>query len=252
MILVVLENILLFGLLACVVLSLAIHFRPNSTLSKSSKKLFQGRIKNLSTLNKRRILEVEELSAIEKDIAGLESVVLIANLAEAPSDSSLAPAVIDNFKEGVRYSFFVSAYRKTSSEDQDKLYQAFRALYDFALQTAAEEGRHSKIKSVPFEDLFHIYFLPTDWNNVPYLFYTFICDELKPKTLAFKGSMRGVGISSRYSRVVPTEASALIELCSAASEEFRPIFGDKNIDIVRNIPSSHVVPFRLDSRIAGP
>jgi hypothetical protein len=230
--------VIIVALMAAAVM---LEYAPNSIASNIIKTFLRRRITNLDTLNGRKVIDVDELNLIEKDINGLHSVVLVAAEAQAPKESDLAPAVIDNFKEAVKYRFFISASWKQNTDTVEQTRNVFKALYQVALETAADDGPHSRIRNTQFEDVFQIHYLPIEWENVPYLLYTFSRNGSRKTTIAFKGAQKSVGISSEYFRVARTEATAIIGLCSAASEEFCPAVGGNEIEIGTDIPSDQVV-----------
>jgi hypothetical protein len=222
---------------------------PNTRLARSVNLAFSKRPQSIGDLDRRDVLTVEELALVEKYVPRLRSVVIMCHRVDQPNPS-LAKAVLDNFQQGAEYTFFVSpggAHDKDLADYRDWFSHIF-AVADKAAPTA---GENSTIRSRTFEDVFSIKRLPLEWNNVPYVFYSFENDNGNLSTIAFRGTEMGVGISPWYDRMPPVAARALIDLASAASAEFSPAIGGVEVDVEEGIPDTKIVDIKTRQGVVG-
>ncbi|MFZ1654512.1 MAG: hypothetical protein WBO92_03710 [Candidatus Moraniibacteriota bacterium] len=186
-------------------------------------------------------MDVEEFARFEKDLPGLLRAVILSAKIENPT-RALFDAVVDNFQQGVIYEFFVGS--KSANRTELENYENwFHRIFEVAKPIAPESGPNSEIHRKQASDLLKIRVLKLEWEkNVPYVFYYFRRDSsANTSVIAFRGDTPGSGISKRYSAVEPDEARSIIELCSAASEEFRSALPIQ-ATIERAMPDG-VVPF---------
>lgn len=161
-----------------------------------------------------RFKPVEKLGIYEKDLQGLESVIVVANTIERP-EGNLMEAVEDNFREGVKYLFLIS---QSNAEDElRRYYLIFKALAEKAL---AENNSGLRLIS----ELVEIRKLPYDWPDVPHIFYQYrVNGSEEILTSAFRGNQKREGIADYYERLSESQSTALIlALMREAPSSFGP------------------------------
>jgi len=224
------------------------EYGPSFRLGAWLRQLATSRPKSIAELDKFSSLSVEELALVEKHVPNLRTVVILCHRVDEPN-SGLAKAVLDNFQQGAAYTFFVSP-EEAQNEDLLRYQEWFGHLFHTARGMAPSRGENAIIRTRKFEDVFAIKRLPLNWDNVPYVFYSFAADSGEIATISFKGTQAGVGISDRYDRVSATEARAIIDLCSSASAAFSPAMGDMPSELDQPIPDTKIVQF--PPRLNGP
>ncbi len=158
-------------------------------------------------------LTVDHIGEIEKGLANLIRVIVIADHVERPTDK-LSDAVEHNFSRGVKYLFLVSGSH--ARREVDGYYQIFEALAKIVI---SRSGTRQSVR-----DLVDIHQLPYDWNDYPYLFYQVQDRSEKPealRTIAFRGEELREGIAKTYVRVEPTAAHTIAK--SVLAEAPRPL-----------------------------
>lgn len=183
--------------------------------------------KNLADLNNRHWLRRDDFAQLEKDFPDLCSVIVVSKTVDRPT-KELAHAVLDNFSEGVKYSFFV-AHNENTDETLAQYRSWFRMLYDASMVA------NTSASPLSFDECFCIRRLPGQWEYVPYVFYTFSVKGSE-KLLALKGNESGVGIAAGYARVAETEAKTIIDLLSLGSVAFGEEISGGEDGLVSSIP----------------
>jgi hypothetical protein len=143
---------------------------------------------------------MREIGQIERDLAYLEAVTVIADKVERPTDT-LSQAVEHNFSRNVKYLFLVSGSRR--ADEVKGYYAIFEAMAKVVL---ARSGQRSQRK---LDDLIEIKQLPYAWDDYPLVFYRVRLPSGKTKTLAFRGDQLHEGIADHYGRVEHTLAHTL-------------------------------------------
>ena len=154
-------------------------------------------------------LSDDEVGLIERDIENLKEVIVLADRIEEPTRTGLIrAALLDNFMDGVRYTFIISpeSYETTS----DKFYEYYRALIKVA---AATQG--AVISSD--EDLCHILPLRFERQDYPYIFYKFQGLGHGDEVIAFRGDEIGRGIANEYRRLEPEVAYSVLTMALHAT-----------------------------------
>jgi hypothetical protein len=219
------------------VLGLAtLEFAPSTQIARFvDRQISRTTRPNIANFNRMECLTSADVALIEKILPNLRSVVVLCNKIDDPN-VEFKKAVLDNFSEGVSYSFFVS--KANSSKPQlDRYRDTFLHLHAASLPVESTDPKASKASPcISFSDFFSIGVLPLDWQNVPYIFYVFGKKDHAAVTIAFKGTEPGVGISSSYVKVEETEARAILDLCRVASNELESAFVDEELEIVEIIP----------------
>jgi hypothetical protein len=226
-----------------------VEYSPNSGFSRWATHILRRRPRSLEEFDSRQSLDVLDFALIEHFIPRLKSVVIVCNTIDRPT-RDLAMAVLDNFQQGARYTFFVSR----DGNDGHALelhYEWFRSLFSAAKGIAPVSGENSLIHAVQFDDLFAIRHFATNWPHVPYVFYTYNGNDGEPSLIAFKGTTPGVGISAEYLKVDPTEAEAIIDLCGLASSDFRTEVGSSESTVEAALPPTSVLEISSEQRDAA-
>lgn len=206
-----------------------LHRWPHARYSRAVIAFFYRRPKNLADLNRRHWLTRDEFAQVEKDFPNLISVTVISKFVEEP-DRALGHAVLDNFGEGVKYSFFVSG--EANPDDRLGRYRDwFKHLFDASRPSLSNEEERS------FEGHFSLSRLEGPWDWVPYVFYTFR-ENGAEWLLPLKGSEAGVGLASGYARVAESEARTIISLVSLSSRAFENEIGQNDDRLVTSIPAA--------------
>ncbi len=178
-----------------------------------------------------RFISSKNLGIFERDLPGLKQVIVLANQVEKPSNT-LAEAVEDNFKEGVKYLFLVS--KSKAESELEGYYLIFEAL-------AKIVRKKSNVK-IATNELVEIKRLPYDWPDVPYIFYQFQNSEKDGNiyTIAFKGNQKGEGIAAFYEKLSPShsESLALALLAEAPSGICKDINLVDRVDKIINMDSA--------------
>lgn len=155
-------------------------------------------------------LSDDEVGLIERDIEYLEDVIVLADRIEEPTLTGLIrAALLDNFMEGVRYTFIISPenYETTS----ERFYEYYRALIKVA---AGTQG--AKISGD--EDLCHILSFRFERQDYPYIFYKFQGLGHGDEVIAFRGDEIGRGIANEYRRLEPEVAYSVLTMALHATK----------------------------------
>ena len=181
-------------------------------------------------------IAVHEIGTIERDLAHLEAVTIIADKVERPTDT-LSQAVEHNFSRGVKYLFLVSGAREP--DEVRGYFEIFEAMARVVLAR-----QQKKDKSV--RDLIEIKQLPYTWDDYPLIFYRVRLSNGKAKTLAFRGDQLQEGIADHYGRLEPslahTIARAIVSDGPSDVPEF--VIERENFDVTSKV-------LRFDQRRAG-
>ena len=175
-------------------------------------------------------IPLSDIGVIERDIANLRTVMVVADNVEAPT-STLIEAVNHNFKRKVKYTFLVS---HQNAAEINGYYKVFKAFAEVALREYAE---------LHLSDLIEILRLPYNWDDFPYIFYTIRLPSGEEKTLAYRGDGLRKGIADHYGRVDPILAHTIAN--AIVSEAPRPLTID--IDRSQFDVASNVIQFTKPS-----
>jgi hypothetical protein len=162
------------------------------------------------------VLTVAEFGAIERSIAGLTEVIIVAHMVENPEEN-LRQAVITNFKKGIRYRFCVS---RSNYKTARELYEGyFHALFDVAkaeLRASARSG--SSELDLAFDDVFIATPLRKEWLSWPYVFYVQVDDSGQESISAFRGDQLREGIAENYVQLSAADARSVFNAVDMAVE----------------------------------
>mgnify|MGYP001569925785 CR=1 FL=1 len=170
-------------------------------------------------------LTVDGIAEIEKHLANLKRVIVLAHRIEKPLDD-LSEAVEYNFQRGVRYLFLVS--QSQADQEVQGYYQIFETLAKIVIY------KTSAAKQI--KDLVDIQQLPYDWDDYPYIFYQVEDATGASKTIAFRGDQLREGIADAYVRVEPTYAHTIAR--SVLADAPRPLAARVRIEEFEVAPDS--------------
>jgi hypothetical protein len=167
----------------------------------------------------RDLIKASELALIERSIENLKQVYIISNTIEKPNPTFLG-SVIENFRNGVQYNFFVAS-ASISRPMLDDYRVWFEQVYN-ATKSAAQSDDGGQIReTASLDDLFQIRVLPGHWLNPPYVFYSYEPQPGHTETLAFRGSKIGGSASPFYQTISPEDAETIIDAFSRLFPDFR-------------------------------
>lgn len=139
----------------------------------------------------------------------LSQVIVVAARIDEPDDK-LRESVRENFRRGVQYLFIVPDSRWVT--DQQKWYRVFQIIAQEVVEESPAAGKGIK-------DLIDIWPLPSDWDDVPYIFYRLSMNGgEKHEVFAVRGNEKKVGIASLYT-TVPQEYAATIAHSTISAAE---------------------------------
>lgn len=168
-----------------------------------------------SKIRPQKVLTLNEFGLVERDFPGLSEVIVVCHMVEDP-DSSLREAVIDNFKEGVRYQFCVS--RSNYKAAQRAYEEYFRSIFQIAKSECGVQS-DAEICDLNFDDLFRISPLRSEWSAWPYVFYVSVDADGQTGVAGYRGDQRKEGIAEHYVQLRPTETESILNVVKMAIDD---------------------------------
>lgn len=191
-------------------------------------------------------LTKSDQARIEKNLSGLNKVIVLSDRVDAPSDG-FYEAVSDNFRSGVTYLFLVS-HRSTESD-----LAAYRLIFEkIEIAVRAEMDARSAVGVVhqlPTGPLSEFRRLHQEWEDYPYMCYEFF-DKNSPETpqyLMYRGNQIGVGLADSYVKVSPETAYSLVKRASSLKELINDLpdnFVDGSLANLNNESLENVLQFK--------
>ncbi|MEI7870063.1 MAG: hypothetical protein WCI11_19440 [Candidatus Methylumidiphilus sp.] len=140
----------------------------------------------------------------------LSQVIVVSARIDAPDDK-LRESVRENFRRGVQYLFIVPDSRW--QENKDHWFLTFKNIAQDVVNEGRSEGKGIK-------ELIDIWSLPSDWDDVPYIFYRLsVNGSGKHEIYAVRGNEKKVGIASQYTSVPKEYAETIALLAISAAQK---------------------------------